>query len=216
MIKIENLTKSFSSNQVLKNINFKLDKGEIGLIRSRSGAGKTTLVRCINGLENFDSGKINLDGLEIGPSTDRSEVKGKIGMVFQNFNLFPHMTVLENIISGPTLALKADRKEAEARARELLAMVDLADKEDYYPYQLSGGQNQRVAIARACALNPDVLCFDEPTSALDLDTIKKVVAIINKLRDKGMTIIIITHDNEFSDMIEGKDLKLIDGVIGAQ
>jgi polar amino acid transport system ATP-binding protein len=216
MIKIENLTKSFSSNQVLKNINFKLDKGEIGLIRGRSGAGKTTLVRCINGLENFDSGKINLDGLEIGPSTDRSEVKGKIGMVFQNFNLFPHMTVLENIISGPTLALKADRKEAEARARELLAMVDLADKEDYYPYQLSGGQNQRVAIARACALNPDVLCFDEPTSALDLDTIKKVVAIINKLRDKGMTIIIITHDNEFSDMIEGKDLKLIDGVIGAQ
>lgn len=215
MIKIENLSKSFSKNQVLKDINFKLDAGEIGLLRGKSGAGKTTLVRCINGLEEFDSGKIILDNIEIDPSTDRSMVRGKIGMVFQNFNLFPHMTVLENIIAGPTLAYKIDRKEAEDRARDLLSMVDLSDKEDFYPYQLSGGQKQRVAIARACALNPDVLCFDEPTSALDLETIERVVAIINELKDKGMTIIIITHDSEFSKMIDGKEIRLEDGVIAA-
>lgn len=215
MIEIEKLSKSFSSNEVLKNVNFKLDNGQIGLIRGKSGAGKTTLLRCINGLEDFDSGKILLNDMEIDKDTDRTKVKGKIGMVFQNFNLFPHMTVLENIIAGPTLAYKVDKKKAIDQARDLLKMVDLSDKEDFYPYQLSGGQKQRVAIARACALNPDVLCFDEPTSALDLDTIKKVVKIIDNLKEKGMTIIIITHDSEFSKMIEGKDLKLEDGVIAA-
>ncbi|MDD7306133.1 MAG: ATP-binding cassette domain-containing protein [Peptoniphilaceae bacterium] len=215
MISIENLSKAYATNQVLKNINFKLDKGEIGLIRGKSGAGKTTLIRCINCLEKFDTGRILIDDIEITPRTERYKVKGKIGMVFQNFNLFNHMTVLENVIAGPTLAYKIDKKKAIAKARSLLFMVGLSDKENFYPYQLSGGQKQRVAIARACALKPEILCFDEPTSALDLDSAKMVVAIINKLSKSGMTIIIISHDSKLSEMIEGIDLKLVDGVIEA-
>lgn len=215
MISIENLKKTFSGNQVLKDVSFKLDRGEIGFIMGKSGAGKTTLIRCINGLEDFDSGKIVLDDIEISSTTDRRKFRGKIGMVFQNFNLFPHMTVLENIIAGPTLAYKMDRKVALDQARDLLAMVDLSDKESFYPYQLSGGQKQRVAIARACALEPDILCFDEPTSALDFESIEKVVAIIKKLSEAGMTILIITHDNQLSKMIDGKEIKLVDGLIRA-
>jgi polar amino acid transport system ATP-binding protein len=213
MIKIENMKKSFADTCILKDINLSLNDGEIGVITGKSGAGKTTLIRCINGLEDFDFGKIYLDKLEINKNTDREKIRGKVGLVFQNFNLFPHMTVLENIIIAPTMIYKENKDQAIKKAKKLLDMVDLSDKAEAYPFQLSGGQKQRVAIARACALSPSLLCFDEPTSALDEETAKRVVDIIKKFAQTGMTVLIITHDLNFADMIKGKKFELIDGRI---
>lgn len=214
MLKVVNLNKSFKQNRVLKDITFELEKGEVGVLLGKSGAGKTTILRCINDLEKFDSGEIIIDNKTIKSSKDMAEIRGQIGMVFQNFNLFPHMTVLENIIESPVNIFKADRSEAEKTAKELLKLVDLEDKLDAYPFELSGGQQQRVAIARSCALMPKVLCFDEPTSALDSDTIQRVVAIIKKLKDKGMTVLIITHDVAFADSVADKIISIKDGVVG--
>ncbi|WP_024621450.1 amino acid ABC transporter ATP-binding protein [Metaclostridioides mangenotii] len=214
MLKVVNLNKSFKQNRVLKDITFELEKGEVGVLLGKSGAGKTTILRCINDLEKFDSGEIIIDNKTIKSSKDMAEIRGQIGMVFQNFNLFPHMTVLENIIESPVNIFKADRYEAEKTAKELLKLVDLEDKLDAYPFELSGGQQQRVAIARSCALMPKVLCFDEPTSALDSDTIQRVVAIIKKLKDKGMTVLIITHDVAFADSVADKIISIKDGVVG--
>lgn len=214
MLKVVNLNKSFKQNKVLKDISFELEKGEVGVLLGKSGAGKTTILRCINDLEKFDSGEIIIDNKSIKSSKDMAEIRGQIGMVFQNFNLFPHMTVLENIIESPVHIFKVDRSEAEKTAKELLKLVDLEDKLDAYPFELSGGQQQRVAIARSCALMPKVLCFDEPTSALDSDTIQRVVTIIKKLKDKGMTIIIITHDVAFADCVADKIISIKDGVVG--
>ena len=191
MLEIKNLNKSFKQNHVLKDISFKIEKGEIGVLLGKSGAGKTTLLRCINGLEEFDNGKIIIDDKINNNSKDILTLKGKIGMVFQNFNLFPHLSVIENIIEAPVNVFKETKKEALERSRELLDIVDLKDKEDFYPYELSGGQQQRVAIAKACALMPKVLCFDEPTSALDKDTIKSIVNVMKKLKSQGITILII-------------------------
>ena len=214
MLKVVNLNKSFKQNRVLKDITFELEKGEVGVLLGKSGAGKTTILRCINDLEKFDSGEIIIDNKTIKSSKDMAKIRGQIGMVFQNFNLFPHMTVLENIIESPVNIFKADRYEAEKTAKELLKLVDLEDKLDAYPFELSGGQQQRVAIARSCALMPKVLCFDEPTSALDSDTIQRVVAIIKKLKDKGMTVLIITHDVAFADSVADKIISIKDGVVG--
>ncbi|WP_315167014.1 amino acid ABC transporter ATP-binding protein [Metaclostridioides mangenotii] len=214
MLKVVNLNKSFKQNRVLKDITFELEKGEVGVLLGKSGAGKTTILRCINDLEKFDSGEIIIDNKTIKSSKDMAEIRGQIGMVFQNFNLFPHMTALENIIESPVSIFKADRYEAEKTAKELLKLVDLEDKLDAYPFELSGGQQQRVAIARSCALMPKVLCFDEPTSALDSDTIQRVVAIIKKLKDKGMTVLIITHDVAFADSVADKIISIKDGVVG--
>jgi polar amino acid transport system ATP-binding protein len=213
MLKVVNLNKSFKQNRVLKDITFDLEKGEVGVLLGKSGAGKTTILRCINDLEKFDSGELIIDNKTIKSSKDMAEIRGEIGMVFQNFNLFPHMTVLENIIESPVNIFKVDRSEAEKSAKELLKLVDLEDKLDAYPFELSGGQQQRVAIARSCALMPKVLCFDEPTSALDSDTIQRVVAIIKKLKDKGMTVLIITHDVAFADSVADKIISIKDGVV---
>jgi polar amino acid transport system ATP-binding protein len=213
MLKVVNLNKSFKQNRVLKDITFELEKGEVGVLLGKSGAGKTTILRCINDLEKFDSGEIIIDNKTIKSSKDMAEIREEIGMVFQNFNLFPHMTVLENIIESPVNIFKVDRSEAEKSAKELLKLVDLEDKLDAYPFELSGGQQQRVAIARSCALMPKVLCFDEPTSALDSDTIQRVVAIIKKLKDKGMTVLIITHDVAFADSVADKIISIKDGVV---
>ncbi len=213
MLKISNLNKSFNKNKVLNNISFNLNKGEIGVLLGKSGAGKTTILRCINGLENFDSGQIILDGETIDTSKDIYKLRGKVGMVFQNFNLFPHLTVLENIIQSPVNVFKTKKQEAIKNAKELLKLVDLENKIDSYPCELSGGQQQRVAIARACALMPKVLCFDEPTSALDKDTIKNVVNIMNKLKSNGMTILIITHDVDFANEVCDKIINISNGEI---
>lgn len=213
MLKVNNLNKSFNNNKVLNNVSFELNEGEIGVLLGKSGAGKTTILRCINGLESFDSGQIIVDKETINASKDISKLRGKIGMVFQNFNLFPHLSVLENIIQSPVNVFKVEKQEAINSAKELLRLVDLEDKIDSYPCELSGGQQQRVAIARACALMPKVLCFDEPTSALDKDTIKRVVNIMNKLKSKGMTILIITHDVDFANEVSDKIININNGEV---
>lgn len=213
MLEIKNLNKSFKQNHVLKDISFKIEKGEIGVLLGKSGAGKTTLLRCINGLEEFDNGKIIIDDKINNNSKDILTLKGKIGIVFQNFNLFPHLSVIENIIEAPVNVFKETKKEALERSRELLDIVDLKDKEDFYPYELSGGQQQRVAIARACALMPKVLCFDEPTSALDKDTIKSIVNVMKKLKSQGITILIITHDIGFANEVADKLITISKGVV---
>lgn len=201
MLEVKNLNKSFGNNKVLVDLSFKLEEGEIGVLFGKSGAGKTTVLRCLNGLEIFDSGEIIIDNEVINKSKDISKIRHNIGMVFQSFNLFPHMSVLENIIESPVSVLKIPKDKAINKAKELLKIVDLSDKIDAYPHELSGGQQQRVAIARACSLTPKVLCFDEPTSALDAESIGRVCEIIRDLKSKGMTILIITHDKNFADEI---------------
>lgn len=211
MLRIVDLKKKFGQIDVLKGISFQIDDGEIGVVLGKSGAGKTTLIRCINGLESFDSGKIILDDVEIMSINDMKEIRGQIGMVFQNFNLFPHLTVLENIIESPVRVFGRNKNEVVKEALDLLEMVDLLDKKDHYPHQLSGGQQQRVAIARSCALKPKVLCFDEPTSALDKENIQKVEEIIRNCKRMGMTILIITHDTVFAREIADKTLNISEG-----
>ena len=213
MIEVINLKKKFKDTEVLKDISFDVNDGEIAVVVGKSGAGKTTLMRCINGLEEFNSGELVLNGESIKNNNDMKKVRGKIGMVFQNFNLFPHMTVIENIIEAPVNVFGENKEEALKKANELLKMVDLADKGDNYPFQLSGGQQQRVAIARACALKPDVICFDEPTSALDPESIQNVIDVIKKLKENGMAIIIVTHDIAFCDVIADKIIRLESGII---
>ena len=213
MLQVKNLNKSFGKNKVLNDINFDVKSGQVVVLLGKSGAGKTTILRCINGLEEFDSGEIVVDNCIIKNKNHISKYREKIGMVFQNFNLFPHMSVLENIIASPINVLKISKEEAVSRAKELLKMVDLEDKIDAYPCELSGGQCQRVAIARACALTPKVLCFDEPTSALDVESIEKVSSIIEDLKSKGMAILIITHDIGFAKNISDKVIKISDGMI---
>ena len=213
MLVIKKLNKSFKNNHVLKNISFNLEKGEIGVILGKSGAGKTTLIRCLNGLEKFDSGEIVIDNEVLNNSNDIQSKKGRIGMVFQNFNLFPHMTVLQNIIEAPISIFKISNDEAIKKANELLTLVDLDNKGNFYPFQLSGGQQQRVAIARACALMPKVLCFDEPTSALDKETTQNIIKIMKKLKNQGMTILIITHDIDFAKEVADKVININNGII---
>lgn len=208
MLKVKKLNKSFGDNRVLDNINFDVKSGEVCVLLGKSGVGKTTILRCINGLEDFDNGEIIVDNCVMKDKSHILKNRDKIGMVFQNFNLFPHMSVLENIISAPINVLKKSKQEAIKDAKEILKIVDLEDKINSYPYELSGGQCQRVAIARACALTPKVLCFDEPTSALDVESIEKVSNIIRGLKEKGMAILIITHDIGFANNISDKIIKI--------
>lgn len=195
MLEVKNLAKSFGNRQILQNMNFSLKDGEILTVVGPSGAGKTTLLRIVAGLERADAGSMNLDGEEYDLS---QEERGAVGVVFQDFNLFPNMSVLENITLAPQLALKEDKATAEAKAKELLAKLQMADKGSLYPYQLSGGQKQRVAIARSLAMKPKVLLFDEPTSALDPEMIQDVLDVMQSIAAEGMTMVVVTHEMGFA------------------
>jgi polar amino acid transport system ATP-binding protein len=223
MLKVENLCKSFGDTLVFKNISFDIEKGEIVCIRGKSGEGKTTLLRCLNNLETPDKGSIKINDkylfrevngeIKYPSKEEIKELRQEVGLVFQSFNLFPHMTVKENLLLAPKFLNKMSKEEIEKRADELLLQLELEDKKDSYPYQLSGGQKQRVAIARACMLNPSVLCFDEPTSALDEVTRDQISKIIRELASQDIAIIIVTHDNAFVEEIAQKTITLSNGSI---
>ncbi|HLQ73245.1 MAG TPA: amino acid ABC transporter ATP-binding protein [Bacillota bacterium] len=199
MIKVQNISKKFGDNTVLKNISTTIDKREVVAVIGPSGSGKSTFLRCLNLLEEPSDGRIFFDGEEITTkATNKSMVRKKIGMVFQHFNLFPHMTVLENVSYAPQKVRGMSKQEAEDLSKELITKVGLADKFDEYPNRLSGGQKQRVAIARALAMEPEVMLFDEPTSALDPEMVKEVLEVMKHLAESGMTMVIVTHEMNFA------------------
>jgi polar amino acid transport system ATP-binding protein len=200
MLELKNMTKSFGNRTIIKDLNLTVKDGEILSIVGPSGAGKTTLLRCITGLEKVDSGQFLVDGQAFDPYTNRTN-DSVIGVVFQNFELFPHLTVLQNITLAPTMVLKESAADAKAAAQQLLDRLNLGDHGDQYPYQLSGGQQQRVAIARALAMKPNVLCYDEPTSALDPNLRQEVEKLILGLKADGMTQIVVSHDLTFAENI---------------
>lgn len=210
----KDLVKSFGALEVLKGINVEIDKGEVICIIGPSGSGKSTFLRCINQLEESTSGQIFVDGEEItAKGADINKIRRHIGMVFQQFNLFPHMTALENIMLAPlTLKLKS-REEAEQKARELMERVGLADKLDSRPSDLSGGQQQRVAIARALAMEPDIMLFDEPTSALDPEMVGEVLAVMKELAAMGMTMVVVTHEMGFARDVSDRVLFIDEGIV---
>ena len=195
LIKVENLQKSFEDNKVLDGISTEIRQGEVVAVIGPSGSGKSTFLRSLNRLEIPTGGKIYFEGVDItAPETDIDHVRQKIGMVFQQFNLFPHKTVKENILLAPVTLKLMTPEEAEKKAMELLTRVGLPDKADAYPGSLSGGQKQRIAIARALAMNPDVMLFDEPTSALDPEMVREVLEIMKELAESGMTMVVVTHE----------------------
>ena len=194
MIEIKNLKKSFGELEVLKGIDLHIDEGEVVVIIGPSGSGKSTLLRCINFLEEPTGGTVEVDGILLNGEENINKVREEVGMVFQRFNLFPHMTVLENITLAPVKVRKIEKERAEITAQELLDRVGLGDKADAFPNQLSGGQQQRVAIARALAMNPKVMLFDEPTSALDPEMVGEVLDVMKKLAERGMTMVVVTHE----------------------
>lgn len=199
MIRIRNLNKSYGNLHVLKDIDMKVLDSDVVCLIGPSGSGKSTLLRCLNYLEKKDSGQILIEGTEINPGThDINKIREKVGMVFQHFYLFPHMTVLENVIEAPTHVKKFPKAQAIEEAKALLAKVGLSDKADVYPSKLSGGQKQRVAIARALAMKPDILLFDEPTSALDPELVGEVLATMKELALEGMTMVVVTHEMSFA------------------
>lgn len=199
MIRVQNLNKSFGNLHVLKDINLSVNKSEVVVLIGASGSGKSTLIRCINFLEMKDNGEIIIEGESVDPKkSDLTKVRQKVGMVFQHFNLFPHKTVLENIMEAPMNVKKISREQAKAEGMQLLAKVGLADKADVYPSSLSGGQKQRVAIARSLAMKPDIMLFDEPTSALDPELVGEVLETMKQLAREGMTMIIVTHEMGFA------------------
>lgn len=202
VLTVKNLQKSFGKTQVLKDISFEVEDGEIVSIIGSSGSGKSTLLRCITKLETPDSGEIRVDG--------------KMGLVFQNFNLFPHYSVLRNITEAPVHVMKVPKEEAEKEARNLLERLGLGDKADSYPHQLSGGQAQRVSIARALALKPKILFFDEPTSALDPELTGEVLKVIRSLADLNMTMVIVTHEMEFARDLSDRIIFMDQGVIAEE
>jgi polar amino acid transport system ATP-binding protein len=199
LVSIRDIRKSYGPLEVLKGISLEVEKGDVVAIVGRSGSGKSTLLRCINGLETFQSGAIFADGIEVGsPKTDLRELRRHVGMVFQQFNLFPHLTAAENVALAPTVVNKAGKKAARELAAEMLAKVGLSDKLDSYPSQLSGGQQQRVAIARALAMRPKVLLCDEITSALDPELVNEVLRVVEQLAHEGMTLMLVTHEMRFA------------------
>lgn len=199
MLRIRNLNKSFGDLHVLKDIDMKVLESDVVCLIGSSGSGKSTLLRCLNFLEKRDSGQILIEGEEVNPETQNiNKVREKVGMVFQHFHLFPHMTVIDNIIEAPVHVKKIPKKQALAEAKELLRKVGLEDKADVYPSKLSGGQKQRVAIARAMAMKPDVLLFDEPTSALDPELVGEVLSTMKELAEDGMTMVVVTHEMSFA------------------
>jgi len=199
MITIKDVSKRYGTIQVLKNCSTYVDKGEVMVVCGPSGSGKSTLIKCVNGLEPYQSGSIRFDGIEVGArTTNLPQLRTRIGMVFQHFELYPHMSALDNIILAQVHALKRERDEAETRARKLLDRVGLSQRADARPANLSGGQQQRVAIARALALDPKAMLFDEPTSALDPEMISEVLDVMVELAGEGMTMLIVTHEMGFA------------------
>jgi polar amino acid transport system ATP-binding protein len=211
VLEVKGIQKSFKDKMVLQDVSFSLKRGEVTSVIGRSGAGKTTLLRCINALELCDCGSITIDGTDLcreesgrtvyNTYDNIKAIRKKIGMVFQNLNLFPHKSTLENIIEAPVNVYGLSRAEAEIKACQLMGQLGISDKSQSYPYQLSGGQKQRVAIARACALNPSIMCFDEPTSALDPELKESIACIIGKLASENIAILIITHDMNFAKRV---------------
>lgn len=211
MIKVENLTKSFGELEVLKGINQEIKDGEVVVVIGPSGSGKSTFLRCLNLLETPTSGKIFVDGEEItSKDIDINKVREEMGMVFQSFNLFNNLNILDNITLAPTLVKKMEKEKAETRAKELLERVGLPDKAESFPKSLSGGQKQRIAIARALAMNPKVMLFDEPTSALDPEMVGEVLDIMKDLAKEGMTMVVVTHEMGFAREV-GDRILFMDG-----
>ena len=214
LIKIENLHKSFGKNEVLKGINLEIKRGEVVVIIGPSGSGKSTLLRSMNLLEEASQGKVIFEGVDItDKKNDLFAMREKMGMVFQQFNLFPNMTVMENITLSPIKTKGESKAVAEKRAQELLEKVGLPDKADAYPQSLSGGQQQRIAIARGLAMEPDVLLFDEPTSALDPEMVGEVLAVMQDLAKSGMTMVIVTHEMGFAREVADRVIFMADGVV---
>lgn len=224
MLEVRNLSKSFGELTVLKDIGFTVEKGEVVAIIGPSGSGKSTLLRCINQLEKAGGGYISVCGTEMMRTNEKGkavfadagtlrEIRLKTGLVFQNFNLFPHMTVLRNVTEAPSVVLKKNKQEAVDRAMELLAKMGLEDKAKSYPCELSGGQQQRVSIARALALDPEILFFDEPTSALDPELTGEILKVIKQLAAEGMTMVIVTHEMAFAHDVADKVIFMEGGVI---
>lgn len=227
ILEVKNISKSFDGLEVLKDISFDVNKGEVLAIIGPSGSGKSTLLRCINQLERADGGCVVVDGMTMFQNDENGyavysdkkilrDIRLKIGLVFQNFNLFPHMNVMQNVIEAPVQVLKMNKADAEEKARELLKKMSLETKEKSYPCELSGGQQQRVSIARALALSPDVLFFDEPTSALDPELTGEILKVLKSLAEEKMTMVIVTHEMEFAKNVADKVIFMDEGVIVEQ
>ena len=214
ILEVRHLGKSFGSHEVLRDVDFSVCKGDVVSILGVSGSGKSTLLRCINLLEKPTGGQIFIEGEEItAPNCNINKVRQKIGMVFQHFNLFPHLTILENITLAPVKLKKMTKEQAEKKAMELLTRVGLSDKASSYPQQLSGGQKQRIAIVRALALNPDIMLFDEPTSALDPEMVGEVLDVMKELAAEGMTMVVVTHEMGFAREVADRVLFIDGGVV---
>ncbi|RDW18865.1 amino acid ABC transporter ATP-binding protein [Oceanobacillus chungangensis] len=214
MIKVENLKKSFGHNEVLKDINVKVKPQEVVVVIGPSGSGKSTFLRCINQLETITSGRIYIEGVDTtDKKVDINKVRIEVGMVFQHFNLFPHKTVLENIMLAPLKVRKVSKEQAAQNGRELLKKVGLAEKENAYPDSLSGGQKQRVAIARALAMEPKIMLFDEPTSALDPEMVGEVLEVMKQLAKEGMTMVVVTHEMGFAKEVGDRVIFMDEGFI---
>lgn len=217
LIKVDNLCKSFDNVDVLKGINAEIHKGDVMVVIGASGSGKSTFLRCLNRLEEPTGGKIYFEGTDItDPSVNINIHRQKMGMVFQQFNLFPHMTVMKNLTLGPIKLLKKSKADAEKRAMKLLERVGLADRATAYPSQLSGGQKQRIAIVRALCMDPDVMLFDEPTSALDPEMVGEVLEVMKQLAKEGMTMVVVTHEMGFAREVGTNVVFVDDGVIVEQ
>jgi polar amino acid transport system ATP-binding protein len=214
LIDVRGLTKRFGANEVLSGIDFHVDRSEVVVVLGPSGSGKSTLLRCLNLLEQPDSGAILIDGVDIcDPDTDVNAVRRRIGMVFQQFNLFPHLRAVDNLTLAQRKVLRRSGDEAERMARDLLDRVGLADKADQYPAQLSGGQQQRVAIARALAMDPEIMLFDEATSALDPELVGDVLGVMRSLAADGMTMMVVTHEIGFARQVADRVVFMADGVV---
>jgi polar amino acid transport system ATP-binding protein len=217
MVRIEDLHKSFDELEVLKGVDLEVSKGEVVVILGPSGSGKSTLLRCVNRLEEATAGKIFIEGVEVtSHKTDINKVRERVGMVFQSFNLFPHLTALGNVMLAQRKVLNRSKEEAERIAREQLDRVGLSDKDDAYPIQLSGGQQQRVAIARALAMDPHVMLFDEVTSALDPELVREVLEVMKSLASAGMTMMVVTHEMGFARDVADRAIFMDEGVIVEQ
>ncbi len=214
MIKVRGVNKWFGKNQVLNNIDFQVEENEVVVIIGSSGSGKSTLLRCLNFLEKAQQGTISIDGKEVtSKSKNLHLIRREVGMVFQHFNLFPHMTILKNVMEGLVQVKKIPASEARERALKLLEQVDMMEKADTYPSMISGGQKQRVAIARALAMNPKIMLFDEPTSALDPELVGEVLKVMKKLADDGMTMVIVTHEMGFAREVADRVVYMDGGTI---
>jgi polar amino acid transport system ATP-binding protein len=201
-LRFQHVLKRYGAVEALNGVSFDVHRGKVVCLIGPSGSGKSTLLRCANALEPVDGGRVVFDGIDLqDPKTDARQVRRRMGMVFQNFELFPHLSVLRNVSIGPATVLAMERRAAEARAIDLLKKVGLGDKIDVHPAALSGGQQQRVAIARALAMQPDVMLFDEPTSALDPETVGEVLSVMKRLADEGMTMLVVTHEMDFAKRV---------------